>query len=552
MILVVFVSIAVFLLIYGVTPLCVTNDAWIMAGYDEADLIQHYAGWVMFRASEWKFPLGMITDMAVGTGTMLTFTDSIPLVAIVFKLVERWLPETFQYFGWYMLACFVLQGIAAYKIVSRKLILSGIKGDDLRTYVLRGCSALLLGLTPILLERSFRHTALGSQWLILFAILCFLKGRDAMRRGEEKLPRGYVILNILTVLIHPYFLPMVMVFTLLTVFEYSLRFREWVRYAGYLILNMVLAYGGGWLIGALGWGVDSARYGYGYFSLNLNALVNPQSLGGYRWSVFLPELGQVGGNYDGFNYLGMGMLFLIAVVILVTLIKKRDTWAIRNFFQSNWQVLIAFAFLTVFAISNIVTLNDKTLLEIAIPEWLYWKCGIFRASARLFYPVYYCLFIIVIYYVIANLNIKWASAVLIAGLLLQLTDMSAVIVQKHTMMLENSNYESILDQKDFEELAQGHTKIVGVEFWDVAEQRRIAVWAGKHNMSTSYTVANSGTYPEADALAQEEIAALEQGNPVRSVIYATQDVEQFKKWKQCLDDNSYHTYYYNEVYYIIL
>ena len=85
-----------FLLVYGVTPLDVTNDAWIMAGYDEYDLIQHYAGWVMFRSSEWSFPLGLIKNMAVGTGTMLTFTDSIPIVAILCKGIEGLLPETFQ------------------------------------------------------------------------------------------------------------------------------------------------------------------------------------------------------------------------------------------------------------------------------------------------------------------------------------------------------------------------------------------------------------------------------------------------------------------------
>ena len=56
----------IFLIIYGFTPLDVTNDAWIMAGYDEADLTQHYAGWVLFRSADWKFPLGMIESMADG------------------------------------------------------------------------------------------------------------------------------------------------------------------------------------------------------------------------------------------------------------------------------------------------------------------------------------------------------------------------------------------------------------------------------------------------------------------------------------------------------
>ena len=39
------VGFIVFGIIYGFGPLNVTNDKWIMSGYDESDIIQHYAGW---------------------------------------------------------------------------------------------------------------------------------------------------------------------------------------------------------------------------------------------------------------------------------------------------------------------------------------------------------------------------------------------------------------------------------------------------------------------------------------------------------------------------
>ena len=105
---------AAFLLIYGQTPLHVTNDAWIMAGYDETDIIQHYSGWLAFRNSDWTFPLGLASDMACGEGTYISFTDSIPWVAIICKLLRRVLPETFQYFGQYALLCYMLQATAGY------------------------------------------------------------------------------------------------------------------------------------------------------------------------------------------------------------------------------------------------------------------------------------------------------------------------------------------------------------------------------------------------------------------------------------------------------
>ena len=80
---------AAFLIVYGQTPLHVTNDAWIMAGYDETDIIQHYSGWLAFRNSDWSFPLGLASDMACGEGTYISFTDSVPWVAIVCKLLRK-------------------------------------------------------------------------------------------------------------------------------------------------------------------------------------------------------------------------------------------------------------------------------------------------------------------------------------------------------------------------------------------------------------------------------------------------------------------------------
>jgi len=151
---------AVFVMIYGFTPLDVTNDSWIMAGYDESDLTQHYAGWALFRSADWSFPLGMIESMADGTGTMLTFTDSIPIAAIFFKAIDFLLPETFQYFGIYMLLCFILQAIAGYQLMKRKC----------ENPVFCYAGDLLFLTAPILLERSFRHTALESQWFVLFAL----------------------------------------------------------------------------------------------------------------------------------------------------------------------------------------------------------------------------------------------------------------------------------------------------------------------------------------------------------------------------------------------
>ncbi|MBQ8279968.1 MAG: hypothetical protein IJZ23_09035 [Roseburia sp.] len=530
-----------FWMLYGFTPLDVTNDAWIMAGYDESDLTQHYAGWTLFRSSDWSFPLGMIQNMADGTGTMLTFTDSIPIVAIFFKAIDFMLPETFQYFGWYTLLCFVLQAIAGYKLIQRKT-------DN---WLLCYAGAGLFLLSPILWERAFRHTALASHWFVLFALLIYLNSRDARKQGKETLSCGYLILNILTVLIHPYFLPMVMIFTALTAWENILQFKTWVKNGLYLVGTMVAAYGAGWLIGALGWNIESSRFGYGYFSMNLNSIINPSSLGGYQWSRFLPELPQTSGNYDGFNYLGLGVLVL-AIVTVVLGVRNWKAYADKKMWlKENGWLILAMLFLTAFSVTNVITLNAKEIINIPIPERIYWLCGIFRASGRIFYPVYYVIYTYVIYQLTEVKQYKVGVGILLVGILLQVVDLSAVVAEKHRMMDENGRYESLLEDETLTAAAEERVKVSLSGVWDIVEMRRIAVWAGKNGMKTSFSVANSGAYSEADAVLQEEILALEAGDCAKDIIYATQDIEVYKKWLSNLDENEITKYYYNDYYYII-
>lgn len=539
-------GIMLFVMLYGIMPLDVTNDAWIMAGYDEDDLTQHYAGWVQFRTSEWSFPLGMIGDMAEGTGTMLSFTDSIPLLAIFFKLFDFMLPETFQYFGWYNLLCFVLQAIAGYQLVRRK--------SDSTMFCYMG--TLLFLFSPILWERAFRHSALASHWFVLFALLIYLKSREARRNGEQSFPKSYIVLNVLTVLIHPYFLPMVMIFTALTVWENIIEFRSYLKNAAFFIVNAITAFVSGWFIGALGWGVESSRFGYGYFSMNLNAPVNPKSLGGYDWSVFLPELPQMSGNYDGFNYLGMGILLLLlpASILAVRKVYNRtlhNNVEKRQWIRTNIWFLLAMLFMTVFAVSNVVSCNDREFLSIPLPYRIYELCGIFRASGRMFYPVYYVLYTGIIYQLAEYAKPKTAFIVLMAGLLIQAADLSGVMAEKHQAMAENVDYRSLLDEIELAELAKGHRKITVSEVWDIIELQRLSVWAGKNGLKTSYSIANSGTYQESDLLASEEIEALKSGEYDKTIIYVTQNPEVFKIWLRNLEEDEITKYYYNDYYYLI-
>lgn len=350
-----------------------------MAGYDESDIIQNYAGWVMFRNSDWSFPLGTASNMAVGDGTVISFTDSIPYMAIFFKIFRKWLPETFQYLGLYSLLCYILQAVSSGKLLFYKT----------KDYFYTFAGTVLFCFSPILLDRAFRHTALGSHWIVIFAIMFYMKHKD---NYNFKYYVYFLILEMLSVGIHPYFLPMAAIFSLMCVITDLRRNKFYPVF--YFLAQLVITYFTGCIIGVLGNKIEISRFGYGYFSMNINAVVNPTSCGGYTWSNFIKIKPQILGNYDGFNYIGFGML--ISVLILILLIIIFNSWkSLKELIKKEWLVLIICFFLVLFSVSNVVTYNDKELFTIQLPEFLLKLCGIFRASSRLFYPVYYLFFLFI-------------------------------------------------------------------------------------------------------------------------------------------------------------
>lgn len=521
-----------FLVIYGTTPLNVTNDKWIMAGYDESDIIQHYSGWTSFRNSGWSFPLGLASDMASPDGTYISYTDSIPWVAILFKLFSGVLPTTFQYFGIYTLLSFVLQGIAAYKIVYLKT------GNVVYTSI----ATLLLVFAPIELERAFRHTGLGSQWLILFAILVYY-----LHKREYKTSH-YIqmcILMILAIGIHPYFLPMVGIFLLLCVVE-DFKRKKYKSFLGLLFI-LGATYFAGCIIGVLGTGVESSRSGYGYYSMNLNAVLNPMSLGNYTWSFFIKVYPQILGNYDGFNYLGAGIILAIGLSCVFVVVYGNKLSLVKCI-KENCFLILALLGCFIFAISNVVTFNDRTLIEINYPEILLNICGIFRASSRIFYPVYYIIFfscINVLWNVASKFDYYKAYVVIAFIVCIQIIDLHGCIIEKHQRMINNSEYSSILDDKVAMAIFDQNEDVLLDNF--NGDSRSLAVAATKNGCKLYYSVANSGNYEKTYSYAEKIISETKRLGNIGQHIIATTDWNILKNYVKFKDIGFYN---YNGIYII--
>jgi hypothetical protein len=73
------VIIFIFILRFGIDVINPTSTNWILSSY--SDWGQHYLGWAFFREEPINFPLGKIENYNYPSGTMVGYTDSIPIMA---------------------------------------------------------------------------------------------------------------------------------------------------------------------------------------------------------------------------------------------------------------------------------------------------------------------------------------------------------------------------------------------------------------------------------------------------------------------------------------
>ena len=198
------VSVIYFLRIFGFGFVSGTGSHW---DFLIGDAAQNIIGWHYFAADQWRFPLFAVPNLGYPEGTNIIFTDSIPLLALIFKTVYKLTGWQFNYFGFWFLLCYTLQGVSA------ALLLHAL---GVRSLIANLCGVIVALSAPILLHR-FSHAGLCGHFLIIFSLWCYFT--------LVKMPKRWwvwgVFLTIFTttVLIHAYLLIMVTAIYLATVSE---------------------------------------------------------------------------------------------------------------------------------------------------------------------------------------------------------------------------------------------------------------------------------------------------------------------------------------------
>ncbi len=465
---------AAFILLYGFSPLDVTNDVWLRGGYVERDTIQHYAGWLFYRDSAWSWPLGVANNMGYPSGGYVGFTDSIPIFAVFFKLLSPLLPETFQYFGLWAFLCHVLQGATA------AALLSLFTENRSRVFIL--CTIFVTA--PILLDRQFRHGALGAQWLIVLALYLYFKHR---RSGKVFLPYFWGVCA-LTVAIHPYFTPMVFALFFALLVENAVAQRQWWQPLCSLCIALATTLVLGWCLGLFSASTSGGGIGFGYFSMNLNAPVNPSSLSG-SYSLILPPLRQNAGQYDGFNYLGFAVLASCAIMVcdyIYRVVRRRNAYRLLPVIQRHYALLFVCVCLAVFAVSSTAILFERTLISVELPQFLAALAATFRSSGRLFYPVWYVILLTVCIYWLRRPAPKYrmlAACILVA---VQLVDLSPALMQKATSLRSYTAVASAPSIYNFlQSVGSEYEHIVSLDENELAFAIDIALFAADNGMTTN-------------------------------------------------------------------
>jgi len=432
-------GVIVYLLVVGPKALPLDSTTWIMLDEDGA---QHYTGWLYFLNSPWSFPLGANPDFGIEIGSSIFYSDAIPLFSFIFKLLSPLMPENFQYFGLWILFCFVLHSWFSWKLV-------GEITDDI---FLKLCATGLFTFSPPMLFRLYGHDSLAGHWIILSALyLCIAK-------DIRHLPYKWIAIVVVSSLVHPYLFSMTILLWIGNTVQrllcnessfYKIIFEYSIVVTG----TFISLWQAGFFM------VRSPNYegGYGFFRMNINSLFNPSpgQAEAPSWSYVLPNLSVKGGDYEGFNYLGLGVIILFIFVLPHLFRHLRDISI-----ESRWFPLIFISLvLTFFAISNNIGIGSFDI-HIPIDDTIIGFASVLRSGGRMFWPVFYLILWCLIYFLVNNYNFRSALAIIALALTIQAVDTSAGwATSRKQVASKAATWEPRLKSPDWEAITSPYSKI---------------------------------------------------------------------------------------------
>lgn len=448
-----------FLLVVGPNVLNPNNIAWL----DSGDRAQHFLGWHFFRNSDWIFPPGLSPDFGIELSSSVVYSDSNPLLALLLKPFSDFLPEVFQYFGLWLLACFVLQAWFGWRLLGL------ISNNE----IIRFLGAGFFVFSPPMIFRAAVHLSLAGHFLVLAALYFALKPKI------DKRNLLWAILLSVSALVHAYLLAMVALIWLADLIGRLVIERRPV--SGVIVEMTIVAVVLGlvcWLAGYFSVGRGVVGGGYGYFRMNLLSILDSSG-----WSFVLKDIPETGGDSEGFNFLGLGVIILALLSIPIMVAGRVNLWPAVRRRAILFFVLLGLA---LFALSNNVGIAGGGF-QYPIPEIVLRIVNTFRASGRMFWPVFYMLVFVLLFVVIRGHDTRPAIFILAGALTLQILDTRAAWAGIRASLMTESASEWSTPLKDsfWADAAKQYKKIRWIQPVNQSPNWQIlAAFAAKHHMAT--------------------------------------------------------------------
>ncbi len=438
------------LIVLGPRPMNPRNVGWIP--FDPA---YHYIGWELFRQDpKLHWPVTYTDRLGYPAGEAVALTDLNPLLAVVLKPLSPLLPEPMQYFGIEAVLACALQFFFALRIF--RLILN----RNLWGMVM--ASAFFL-LSPPLTYRFWGHFSLSNHWLLLAALFIFLREQLAPTQNLRRFVMAAVALAAVSVGTNPYLAFQVVL--VLTAAVVSLLWQErltWLRATGMMALLIAVCIG---MAAALGLVITGGRGyasgGYRDLSMNLLAPIDPRG-----WtSLVMPRFGSASpGQYEGYNYLGAGVLALALIVVVACLARRRKL----RMPDLRWVLPLAGCclLLTLMALSTRITIGSRTLLDVDPSQRFSPLLAPLRATGRLFWLPYYVILTAVLAAALLLFRRLWVNLLLAAALLVQIADTNPLRHWVH--VTTNGEHPSPLRSPIWAKLGSTHENLIVLPAWQCA------------------------------------------------------------------------------------
>lgn len=383
--------------VFGPHILPPSRTGWMLTGTIGPDPVQYWLGYTFFKRDAWRIPPGLNPDWGIEISSSIFYSDSIPLLAFLFKALHPFV-EVSQYWGLWLYACSALQAWLAWRLI----------GLCTHRQLTRLAGAALFVLQPTLLNRMGGHFALAGQWLLLAALYLCLT--------QRRLPAiAWAALVLLAALIQAYLLPMVLGFWAA---DFLARALAPDRRPAALGIEALAVPGAGLLgLWAAGFFVLRAGFagtwgGYGQMQLDLLAPIAPQP-----WGAFLPEIPLPDHLEVGHSYAGLGALLALLLGLIAYLRRPLPGLAAR------WPLLLALGAMLLVAITHRVSIAGHVFELFTIPDRMLELLGALRASERFLWPFAYAALLAAIAALVHTLGSRRAGLVLCVLVAVQVADL---------------------------------------------------------------------------------------------------------------------------------